>query len=374
MNYSFPWCPSPPDFIVNWEGIHQEFDWVRAMSGCQQEPTYHGEGDVWIHTKMVCEAMAANRQWQSLEPPERAVVFAGALMHDVAKPVCTRVEDGRLTSRGHSKRGEIMTREILWRLSMPMLMRERVVNLVRYHQAPFFLLDRPHSQRMLFAMSQTTRCDHLALVTEADARGRICADQQRLLDNIALFTQYSAEQECLSRPRPFPSDHSRFLYFRREDRAPDYLAFDDTTCEVVLLSGLPGVGKDYWVARHLPGWPVISLDELRREMKIAPTDKQGPVVARAREIARQYLRRQQSFIWNATNLSRQVREHSINLCAAYRARIRIVYLEVSQARLFAQNRERRDSVPPEVIRKLMARWEVPDLTEAHQVDFYVDAE
>lgn len=295
-------------------------------------------------------------------------------MHDVAKPVCTRVEDGRLTSRGHSKRGEIMTREILWRIGMPMPMRERVVNLVRYHQVPFFLLDRPNSQRMLFAISQTTRCDHLALVTEADARGRVCADQQRLLDNIALFAQYSTEQGCFRGPKQFPSDHSRFLYFRREDRDPDYLAFDDTTCEVVLMSGLPGVGKDYWISRRLSGWPVISLDALRQEMKIAPTDKQGPVVARAREMAREYLRRKQSFIWNATNLSRQVREHCINLCAAYHARVRIVYREVSEERLFAQNRERRDSVPPEVIRKLIARWEVPDLTEAHQVNVDVDGE
>ena len=51
------------------------------------------------------------------------------------------------------------------------------------------------------------------------------------------------------------------------------------------------------------------------------------MVARARERAREYLRRKQSFIWNGANINRQQREHCISLCAAYNARVRIVYME-----------------------------------------------
>jgi len=139
-----------------------------------------------------------------------------------------------------------------------------------------------------------------------------------------------------------------------------------------MMSGLPGAGKDFWVAANLPDLPVISLDALRREMKVAPTDNQGPVVSRAREAAREHLRKQRSFVWNATNISRQMRELSVNLFAAYNARVRIVYVEAPEARLFAQNRERADTVPAEVIRKLTARWEVPDLTEAHRVEWVTE--
>jgi predicted kinase len=363
---NFPHLPQPP-FALDWLSLHNEFAWIRAMQGCEQEPVHHAEGDVWIHTRMVCEAVISNEQWRALPDEERAVVFVAALMHDVAKPVCTRVEDGRITSRGHSKRGEIMAREILWRLEIPLLLREQIVNLIRYHQIPFFLIDRPNAQRKLFEVSQTTRCDLLAQVTEADARGRICADQQRLLDNIALFANYAEEQECLTTPRAFPSDHSRFLYFQKEDRDPNYLAFDDTGSEVIVMSGLPGAGKDHWIKTRGPDWPVISLDTLREEMKIRPTDNQGAVVVRAREQAREYLRRKQNFIWNATNLSRQMREHCLSLCAAYNAKIRIVYLETSEKNLWAQNKEREASVPTSVIQKLLARWEVPDVTEAHEV-------
>jgi predicted kinase len=223
----------------------------------------------------------------------------------------------------------------------------------------------------LFTASQTARLDLLALVAEADARGRICGDQQKMLDNTALFTQYSAEQGCLDAPRKFPGDHSRFLYFRKEDRDPEYQAFDDTICEVIVMSGLPGAGKDHWIESNAPDWPVISLDELRREMEISPAENQGPVVARARELARGHLRRKRSFIWNATNISRQLREHCISLCSAYNARVRIVYVEAGAETLAEQNRSRERVVPPEVIDRLLARWEPPDLTEAHQVELIV---
>ena len=43
---------------------------------------------------------------------------------------------------------------------------------------------------------------------------------------------------------------------------PDYAAFDDTVCEVVMMSGLPGAGKDFWVAENLADCPVVSLDAL----------------------------------------------------------------------------------------------------------------
>lgn len=370
---NFPFVPQPPDFTLNWQSINDEFAWIRAMRDCPQDAVHHAEGDVWIHTRMVCEALIANERWRALPADAREIVFVASLMHDIGKPLCTRIEDGRITSRGHSSRGEVMARGILWQMGVAFAVREQIAALVRFHQIPFFLIDAPAAQRRLFEVSQTARCDLLALVTEADARGRICHDPQRLLDNIALFTQFAQEHQCLSAPRSFPNDHSRFLYFRREDRDPDYPAFDDTICEVIVMAGMPGAGKDTWIALHHPDLLVISLDRLRAEMKIRPTDNQGPVVARAREQAREYLRRRQSFVWNATNISRQMRAHCLSLCADYNARVRIVWVEVPEKQLLAQNRLRADSVPENVIYKLLSRWEVPDLTEAHQLDHVVSS-
>jgi hypothetical protein len=237
--------PEPPDFKIDWQALYDEFQWLRNLQNCPQDAIHHAEGDVWIHTRMVCDSLLASADWRALDQTRRAIVFVAALMHDVAKPYCTRTEDdGRISSRGHSLQGEKLAREILWRLKMPFAMREQVTALIRYHQTPFFLIERQDAARNAFRVSQAARCDDLALVTTADALGRVCQDQQRLLDNIALFVEYCREQNCLRGPRLFPSDHSRFLYFQKEERDPDYLAFDDTRCEVVLMSGQPGSGKD----------------------------------------------------------------------------------------------------------------------------------
>lgn len=73
---------------------------------------------------------------------------------------------------------------------------------------------------------------------------------------------------------------------------------------VTILSGLPGSGKDSWLARHRPDLPVVSLDRIREETGTSPTDNQGAVLQAAFEMARRHLREKRDFFWNATCLSR----------------------------------------------------------------------
>lgn len=373
MSELLQFCPQPPSWTLDWQTLHDRYSWIRNLDGCPQDPIYHAEGDVSTHLRMVCAALIRLPAWRGLPEDERSVLFMAALIHDVAKPACTRAEpDGRITSRGHSRRGAIMARRILWQMGMPFALREQVTALVRHHQVPYHLLDRANAQRLAIEVSQTARCDHLAILAEADVRGRVCADQARLLDNVALFAEFCHEQDCLTAPRRFPSDHSRFLYFQSTGRHPDVPAHEEFRGAVVLLSGLPGTGKDHWIRSYLPEWPVISLDALRGELDVAPTDTQGQVVNRARDQAREFLRDGQSFVWNATNLSRQLRGQCIRLFADYHARVRIVYLEVPEERLHRQNRQRPAPVPQAVIERLLDRWEMPDQTEAHQVEWIVD--
>jgi predicted kinase len=62
-----------------------------------------------------------------------------------------------------------------------------------------------------------------------------------------------------------------------------------------------------------------------------------------------------------------VRESCVNLFAAYKARVRIVNLEVPEDRMHGQKRRRAAHVPAAVIDRRLDRGEVPDLTEVHQV-------
>jgi predicted kinase len=143
---------------------------------------------------------------------------------------------------------------------------------------------------------------------------------------------------------------------------------------VVLMCGLPGSGKDTWVATHRPGVAVVSLDDLREALDVDPADNQGAVVTAAKEKARALLRARTPFVWNATNVTRQRRAELVSLFADYGARVRLVYVEAPWETLRRQNRERSRRVPEAVIAGMIDRWEVPVASEAHAFEAHVAAE
>jgi putative nucleotidyltransferase with HDIG domain len=366
--------PRAPDYRIPWDQL-QDFPWVHDMERCPQDAVHHGESNVWVHTRMALESLVSMQAWRELPESERRAVYTACLLHDVAKPATTRTDDdGRITAKGHSARGALMARKILWELGLPFSTRELVCGLVRCHQLPFYLIERDDARRLAAEISLVARCDLLALLAEADIRGRVCRDLSRILDNIELFREYCRDEGCFSSPRRFASDHTRYVFFHAEGRHPDVEAWDDTKLAVVVMSGLPGSGKDTYVKAHLPDWPMVSLDGLREELDIDPTDNQGRIVQAARERAKDYLRRGEPFVWNATNLSRRFRTPLLSLLADYHARIRLAYVEAPHHRLWAQNRAREACVPEKVIRAMLERWEVPDQTEAHQLVYWIGGE
>ncbi len=257
--------PAPPRWDLDWARVREALPWVRDLAGVEQDPVHHAEGDVETHTRMACEALSGLPAWRSRPCAERVRLFAAVLLHDVAKPVCTRrEEDGRVTAHGHSRRGELTARRLLWEAGAErpsaeaVEWREHVAALVRHHQVPFWALERPDLRRIAFRVSLVARNDDLVLLATADLLGRRCGDTAEVLDNIGLYGEHCAEQRCLEGPRDFPSDHARSWFFRGPDRDPDHAAHDDTRATVTVMSGLPGAGKDTWIARHRPGLPVVA--------------------------------------------------------------------------------------------------------------------
>jgi hypothetical protein len=283
------------------------------MRGVPQDPIHHAEGDVWIHTRMVCDALVALPEWAALDDAARLRLFAAALLHDVGKPHCTVVEpDGRVRSPGHSPKGSLLARRILWSMGWPASRREPITALVRFHQVPYHLMDRSDAERIAIRLSQTTCARELALLCEADVRGRTSGQLPAQLDNIALFREFCTDLGCLEQPYAFASDHARAMYFHRSDRDPTWAAFDDTRARVQLRAG-------------------------------------------------------ESFVWDATNLSRSMRSNLVSLCYDYGAKVRIVHVEAPETELRARNRGRDRAVPDAVIDRLLERWEIPEPTEAHEV-------
>lgn len=114
---------------------------------------------------------------------------------------------------------------------------------------------------------------------------------------------------------------------------------------------------------------MISLDDIRREMKFSPTDNQSKVVEIARERARELLRKKQPFVWNATNLSPMVRSKQIKLFTQYHASTRIIYLETDWEEQLRRNAGRPDAVPEQAICHMMEELVLPEAKEAHWVEW-----
>lgn len=361
---------------TDWSTIKDKFTWVQDMEGVPQDSIFHAEGDVETHTHMVMEAVLALPEYQDLERQDQHILVAAALLHDVEKRSTTITdEEGRIRSPRHAMKGEYSARNILYQeIPTPFFIKEMIAKLVRYHGLPLWILEKRNPLEYLLQASLEVNTKLLYLLAKADILGRICPDQAELLERVELFKEYCLEQNCFGQAYPFANGLARFQFFYKKNTSPDYIPFDDTTSEVILMCGLPGSGKDTYIKTYLAAYPVISLDEIRKEIGVGHRRQKdtSKVVFIAKEQAKTYLRQQQSFVWNATNLTKQLRSSLINLFVTYKAKVTIVYLEVPHQTLLQQNRNREEIVPLKILDRMVKRLEVPSRCEAHQVIYKID--
>lgn len=363
----------------DWTAILAAIPALEPLALTPQEPRYHGEGDVWTHTKMVVDALLALPDYRLAAPERRFVLFYAALLHDIAKPATTTVDpiSGRIGQPGHSGRGAIDARILLWRAGVPFDLREAICRLIAVHQLPFYAFQDNRSgatpEFTVRRLSHQSSLRELAALAEADMRGRYCDDADAVLLDIELFRELAREEGCYDAPRAFADPWTRLRYFRGEDVHPDYAYHREPGSEVTVLSGLPASGKSSWIARHGGGRPVIGFDEARAELGLKHGDNEGAAVHHVIDQAKALLRKQAPFIWNATHLSRQMRQKTLDLLFDYGAGVEVVYLEAPEATLYARNHRRDTSLPNAAIERMLFRWEVVLPTEAHEVKYLVES-
>ena len=360
-----------PAKIVAWAAGQP---WCQAMSACQQDAAWHAEGDVWTHTQMVCAQLQQLSEWQELSVIDQTTLVFTAIFHDSGKPMTSRTDPDtfRVTSPNHAQKGEQLARHVLRELDCPVTIREGIAQLVRYHGRPAFLLERPDPAAEVVSLSWLVNNRLLYLFALADTRGRSTASMNRPEENLHYWRLTGEENDCFTQPFPFGNDHARFLFYRSAKPDMHYVPHEDYCCTVTMLAGLPGSGKDTWLLKQRPELPVVSLDSIRGELEIDATANQGEVAQFARERCREFLRRKESFAFNATNLLRTTRKRWLDLFADYGARIEIVYLEPPLPNVLRQNKRRESPVPDRVIRSLAERCEPPTWTEVHHLSLVVD--
>lgn len=356
---------------IDWDYLCKEYDWLDEMKDVEQDKEWHSEGSVLNHTKMVVESLLNDLEFQLLEECNKHIVFAGAIMHDIEKRSTTKEENGRIVSPRHSLKGESTVRTMLYKQGVEYKTRETICKLVRHHSLPIWTIEKKYPDKEVIAASLKVPTNLLYLLAKADVNGRIGTSQEEMLDKIEMFKELCIENMCYDNKRIIGS-LKRYSFLNKPENGIDYDPYDDKEFKVIMMCALPGAGKDKYINKYLKDVPMVSLDNIRRENGFKPTDKKenGKVIQIAKENVKELLRKKETFVFNATNTTRDMRGKWTSLFNDYNAKIEIMYIEVEYDKLLHQNKNREYSVPENVIDKLLNKLDMPSYDEAHEV-FYI---
>jgi tRNA nucleotidyltransferase (CCA-adding enzyme) len=152
------------------------FPELQALAGCPQEPEWHPEGDVWVHTLQVIDR--ARTRIDDLPRPHRLAVMLGAVAHDLGKPATTAFSDGRIRSIDHEDRGVAPASAWLDRLNVNSIdgydVRRQVLGITAQHLKPgsWFKVRDEVGDGAFRRLAHKVDLELLARVAKSDCEGR----------------------------------------------------------------------------------------------------------------------------------------------------------------------------------------------------------
>ena len=155
--------------------VERLFPELAALIDCPQEPEWHPEGDVWVHTLLVIDE--ARQRIDDLPRPQQIAVMLGAVCHDFGKPATTAYVDGRIRSLDHEEQGVPPATAFLDRLNVHTFdgydVRGQVLGLVAHHLKPGMWRAAPKVGDGAFRrLARKVDLELLARLAQADCRGR----------------------------------------------------------------------------------------------------------------------------------------------------------------------------------------------------------
>jgi tRNA nucleotidyltransferase (CCA-adding enzyme) len=164
-----------------------------VLADTPQEPDWHPEGDVWIHTMMVIDQAAkisrqgSGNPFERFTDEERLQIVLGALCHDLGKPSTTAIGEKngvpRIRSLGHEEAGVEPTKSLLAKWTFGQTAMEAALASAKEHLKPGMLsmtIDKgqvneeqyTNSVRKLIKRIHPVSWRVLLAISEADYRGR----------------------------------------------------------------------------------------------------------------------------------------------------------------------------------------------------------
>lgn len=177
------------------------FGEVEALIGIQQNPVYHLEGDVWVHTMMVLDE--AVRYRNKVQNPVGFML--SAITHDFGKAVCTEVINGVIHSYNHETKGLPLVETFMKRLTNETKLIEYVLNMSEYHMKPNVLAFNKSSVKSTNKMfDKAIAPQDLIYLSASDSSGKISSfnhisNVEFLTERLEIFKEYMSRPYVMGR-------------------------------------------------------------------------------------------------------------------------------------------------------------------------------
>lgn len=201
--------PSLGIVVLQQTGWIKHFPELAALDGVPQEPEWHPEGDVLVHTNHCLDALVGLDSWRSGSPQTRRILSFSVLAHDFGKAITTKQAErrGKLrwVSPEHEAAGGPLSDRFMQRIGAPLDMvphvHQLVVNHLLHHQGAETYRDT--TVRRLARKIVPATIDELIAVMQADHLGRpplVSAETVRRLDHLRAAAKRLAIEHMAPKP------------------------------------------------------------------------------------------------------------------------------------------------------------------------------
>jgi putative nucleotidyltransferase with HDIG domain len=165
-----------PSRAIREDGIVDAVPELAALAETPQDPHWHPEGDVLVHSLWAADLAAAYADERDIHPDRRVLLVLAALFHDLGKPDTTRRTDGRITSHGHAERGAELIRSMGRRLELPRPLVNAAAAIAETHMAHVSVRGEPSAKAVRRLRDRLeaagTSLDDWAVVVRCDGEAR----------------------------------------------------------------------------------------------------------------------------------------------------------------------------------------------------------
>ena len=195
--------------VLKQTGWLVHFPEIAGLDGVPQEPEWHPEGDVLVHTGHCLDALVGLDSWRDGDANTRRRLTLAVLAHDFGKAATTKQTErrGKLrwTSMEHEAAGGPLAETFLQRIGAPHelieYVRPLVVNHLLHHDGPSEYRDT--TVRRLARKIEPATLDDLIAVMRSDHLGRpplVSVETEKRLGHLRVAAQRLAIEHTAPKP------------------------------------------------------------------------------------------------------------------------------------------------------------------------------